>query len=137
MELLQMQTATKELPLSNKTIFKGLLYNFSDLFNRKIAPGQSFIPEQESIEGSQFYKKQVELAGTGIRAKATVLHVVETGVMINRDPVISITIRFYNLKKVLQEITANTVVPYISIPKIADNVTIAYKANNPGIVAVL
>lgn len=118
-------------------IHKGITLIPGNLFAVKGRSEAYQSPVMEEPDDSLFYKKQVELAGTGKRVKATVLYVAETGLLINEDPVISLTIRFHNLKKAIQEITAKTVVSRIAIPKAADIITIAYNAKDLSMIAVL
>ncbi len=75
--------------------------------------------------------------GTGLRTKATVLYAKETGLMINEDPVMSLTLRFYTTKAGMKEITAKTVVSRIAIPQPADIITIAYNTEDLSMIAVL
>lgn len=134
MKLMGMQTIAPELNLLNSTVYQGLakLNNFfrTDLIEK----------QQVSLTlngNSQFYRKLVELVGTGARAKATVLYAEETGILINGDPVLTMTIRFYNAKNNMIEMTAKTIASKIAVPRSADIITIAYKSGEPGIVAIL
>lgn len=138
MKLLQLQTtATEEISLLNNNIYQGLVNKFNNLFIRKDLIDKPVFTAPVLRENSQFYKKLVELVGNGIRTKATVLYIAETGVLVNEDPVVSLTVRFCNSNNKMQEISAKTVVSRIAIPKAADIVSIAYKLCYPGIIAVL
>lgn len=137
MKLLQLQT-TEEVSLLNNTVYQGLVKKFNNLFLRKeLIDKPVFSSPVMMKEDSQFYKRLVELVGGGIRTKATVLYITETGILVNQDPVMSVTVRFYNTKNKMQEIEAKTVVSRIAIPKAADIISIAYNACYPDIVAVL
>ena len=136
MKLLQLQTATEDISLTNNIVYQGLVSKFNSLFIRKeLVEKPVFSPVLK--EDSQFYKRLVELVSKGIRTKATVLYITETGVLVNRDPVVSLTVRFYDSKKRMQEISAKTIVSKIAVPKAADIISIAYSACYPDIVAVL
>ncbi|CAN5836323.1 hypothetical protein BH11BAC4_BH11BAC4_24370 [soil metagenome] len=135
MKLLQLQ-ATEDTSLLNNTVYQGLVEKFSKLFIRQ-DPAEKPVFAPVMKEDSQFYKRLVELVGTGVRTKATVLYISETGIRINQDPVVSITVRFYNSKNKMQEIAAKTVVSKIAVPQAADIISIAYSACYPDIVAVL
>lgn len=137
MKLLQLQT-TEEVSLLNNTVYQGLVKKFNNLFLRKeLIEKPVFSSPVMMKEDSQFYKRLVELAGGGIRTKATVLYITETGILLNHDPVVSVTVRFYNTKNKMQEMLAKTVVSRIAIPKAADIISIAYNACYPDIIAVL
>lgn len=136
MKLLQLQT-TEEVSILNNSIYQGLVERFNNLFIRKDFIETPAVSVAKPKADSQFYRTQVELAGTGIRTKATVLYVSEIGLLINQDPVISIILRFRNAENELLEIAANTVVSRMAIPMAADIITIAYNANDLGMIAVL
>lgn len=135
MKLAALQTATEEISL-NSVIYQGLVEKFNNLFIRKDIIEKTIVSKPRISEGSQFYKTLVELAGTGMRTKATVLYVNETGVLVNHDPVIILTVRFH-LNEQMMEITAKTVVPRIAIPQAADTITIAYNTGDLSMIAVL
>ena len=131
-----LQTATEEISFSQNLIYQGLVEKFNNLFTSKKITERSFISKPIN-EGSQFYKTLVRLAGTGIRVRATVLYANETGLLVNNDPVINLTLRFHLNTTESVEITAKTVVPKIAIPQAADIITIAYDENDLSLVAVL
>jgi len=137
MKLLELQTTTEEISLLHNNIYQGLVEKFNSLFIRKELIEKPVAVKQAIKEGSQFYRTQVELAGSGTRSKATVLYIAETGLMINQDPVLSLTVRFHDTKNGMQEVTAKTVVSRIAIPQPADIITIAYNANDLSMIAVL
>jgi len=137
MKLLQLQAVPEDISLLNNTVYQGLVEKLNNLFIRKGITEKPVLAAPVLKEDSQFYKRLVELVGTGIRTKATVLYITETGVLVNRDPVVSLTVRFYNSKKKMQEISAKTIVSKIAIPKAADIISIAYSACYPDIIAVL
>jgi cell fate (sporulation/competence/biofilm development) regulator YlbF (YheA/YmcA/DUF963 family) len=136
MKLLQLQT-TEEMIMLDNSIYMGLVEKFNSLFARPEQIEKRVVSQPVIKEDSQFYKTQVELVRTGERTKATVLYISETGLLINQDPVISLTLRFHNKRNKLREITANTVVSRIAIPKAADIITIAYNKEDMTMIAVL
>jgi len=136
MKLLQLQ-ATEETMLLDNSLYLSLVEKFNRIFLSTNLIEKPVIKKKIVHEDSQFYKKQVELVRTGIRTKATVLYITETGVLVNEDPVISLTLRFRNKRNKQREITANTVVSKIAIPKPADIISIAYCSDEPGTIAVL
>ena len=136
MKLLQLQ-ATEEISLLHNNVYQGLVEKFNNLFVRREIIEKNPAPLTIGKEGSQFYRNQVKLVGNGIRTKATVLYVNNTGLMIHDDPVVLLTVRFHLKKKGIQEITAKTVVSKIAIPQPADIITIAYNTEDLSMIAVL
>lgn len=136
MKLLQLQ-AKEDIGFINSIIYQDLVTKFNNLFIRKEIKDKPVFKSPVLRENSEFYKRLVELVGTGTRTKATILYITDTGVLVNNDPVVSLTVRFYNNKNKIQEIAAKTVVAKIGIPKVADTISIAYNNCYPDIIAVL
>ena len=138
MKLLQLQSLPEDASLLNNVVYQSLVNKFNNLFIRKELIEKPVFSSPVVIkEDSQFYQKLVDLVRRGQRTKATVLYIAETGILVNKDPVMSLTVRFSNSKNKMQEISGKTVVSKIAIPKAADIISIAYNPCYPDIVAVL
>lgn len=135
--MIALQTGTEESSLLNNMVYQGIMGKFNNLFIRKELIAKPALSLLKKNEGSQFYQTQVKLAGNGVRTKATVLYATDSGLLINQDPVISLTVRFHDVNDEMCEITAKTVVSRIAIPQAADIITIAYNANDLSMIAVL
>lgn len=86
---------------------------------------------------SRILKKQNEIIKTGVRTRATVLRVENTGQKINFNPVILLSMRVEAFTSVVVQITSETLIAGIRMPFAGDRICIAFDPDDTSVVVVL
>lgn len=76
------------------------------------------------------------LVQTGFRAKATVLGIDDSGKMVQFNPIIRLSLRLDDDDK-HAEIAPETIVSLLNMPRIQEQITIAYLPDTPHLVAII
>ncbi len=84
----------------------------------------------------QNVQSQQQIRLTGTKAKATVLKIEDTGMLLNHNPVVNLTVRVSPESGEAFEKTFQTVVSKIAIPRINDLISISYNPSNPEEIAL-
>jgi hypothetical protein len=128
-----MTDVEKSLNKADKTLNKGIMGWFTKLFFGK----ETHAKFNAGLDQAKKYTGLTGLYQTGIPAKATVLKIEDTGMLVNYNPVVRMQLKVQPDYGVGFETTAETAVSKIAIPRVGDTINIKYDgANNSNIVVV-
>ena len=106
---------------------EGVLFSFFK--RRKMRVTKSKSPDT-------FLQAHNRLVQTGVRVKATVLGIDDSGKMIDFNPIVRLSLRLDDSVG-HEEITPETIVSLLHLPHIQEQITIAYLPDMPHLVAII
>ena len=127
----------KALDNAKKTLNSGITGGLTKAFM-----GKDFVNDmnatmdqgQAAIDG---INQQQWLAQNGLDASADVLMVQDTGATVNMNPVVLIQMKVTPVAGAAFDVTTQTMVSRIAVPRVGDKIKIKYNPANPQQVAVL
>jgi hypothetical protein len=121
-----MNDTEKALNKADSTLNKGIIGWITRLFF-----GKSQINQFNSmLNTARQYSGAGSLAQTGLSAKATVLSIQDTGMLINYNPVVKLSLRVQPLYGAGFDSTGQSAVSKIAIPRVGDEINIKYNPAN-------
>jgi hypothetical protein len=123
----------KAIEEADKTLNKGITGKLSKMFMGKETVAQF----NEGLEQAKKFTGQSDLHTTGVPAKATVMKIEDTGMLVNYNPVVRMQLKVQPDFGIGFETTAEVAVSKIAVPRVGDTISIKYDpANNSNIVVV-
>ena len=127
----------KALDNAKKTMNSGLTGGLTKAFM-----GKDFVNDmnsamnqgQAALDGLQ---QQQWLAQNGLEATADVVMVTDTGATVNMNPVVLIQMKVTPAAGAAFDVTTQTMVSRIAVPRVGDKIKIKYNPANPQQVAIL
>jgi hypothetical protein len=127
----------KALDNAKKTMNSGITGGLTKAFM-----GKDFVNDmnsamnqgQAALDGLQ---QQAWLAQNGLEATAEVVTVTDTGATVNMNPVVVLQMKVTPVAGVPFDVTTQTMVSRISVPRTGDKIKIKYNPANPQQVAIL
>jgi len=111
---------------ADKAVNKGL-----SGFLTKTFRGQEFGDQAKyGLDQAKKFSGQGNLAMTGMPAKAKVISIQDTGTLINNDPVVRLTLEVIPAYGAPFQVTGDSPVSKISVPRAGDEINIKYNATN-------
>lgn len=123
----------KALDKGRNVVNKGLMGGLTKAFM-----GQNFVDKANAAMdmGQQALNSQA-VAQTRLEAMAEVLSIADTGTTINDNPIVLLTLKAITPMNTTFNITAQTPVSRIAIPRVGDKIKIKYNPADPSQIAVL
>jgi hypothetical protein len=118
--------AIKKIAVTILNTERGL---FSFFKRRKIRVTKSESP-------NMLLQAHSRLVQTGVRMKATVLGIDDSGKMVDFNPIVRLSLRLDDSEN-HEEITPETIVSLLNLPHIQEQITIAYLPEMPHLVAII
>jgi hypothetical protein len=131
------QDPKKALENADKTINTGLTGALTKAFMGKdfmIQVNQSIDMGKNAIDNAQMAQN---LALTGMEASAEVLSIVDTGALINFNPVVVLKLKVEPAFGGAFETTGQSMVSKIAIPRVGDKIKIKYNPADPTQIVVM
>jgi hypothetical protein len=123
----------KAIEQADETLNKGVMGKMSKMFMGKEAHSQM----NEALEQAKKFSGQSNLYTTGLPAKATVVKIEDTGMLVNYNPVVRMQLKVQPDYGIGFETTAETAVSKIAVPRVGDTISIKYDPANVSNIVVL